>query len=114
MTLQDAFKPDYRTAAAAITGAGKPNFTTPVERGNLQVELYRPVKVDLQQPHSRDECYVVTEGSGKFEMGDQIVPYAEGDFLFVAAGVPHRFADFGDAMTCWVIFYGPEGGERDS
>ena len=26
MTLQDAFKLDHRTAAAAITGAGKPNF----------------------------------------------------------------------------------------
>ncbi len=47
MTLQDAFKLDYRTAAAAITGAGKPNFTIPVERGTLQVELYRPVKVNL-------------------------------------------------------------------
>ena len=114
MTLEDAFKLDCRNAAAAITGAGKPNFTTPVERGNLQVEFYRPVKVDLQQPHSRDECYVVTECSGKFEMGDEIVPAAEGDFLFVAAGVPHRFADFGDTMTCWVIFYDPEDSERDS
>ncbi len=114
MTLQDAFKLDHRTAAAAITGAGKPNFTTPVERGTLQVELYRPVKVDLQQPHSRDEYYFVTEDSGKFEMGDEIVPFAEGDFLFVGAGVPHRFTDFGDSMTRWVILYGPEGGERDS
>ena len=107
MTLEDAFKLDCRNAAAAITGAGKPNFTTPVERGNLQVEFYSPVKADLQQPHSRDECYVVTECSGKFEMGDEIVPFAEGDFLFVAAGVPHTFADFGDSMTCWVIFYRP-------
>ena len=56
MILQDAFKLDCRTAAAALTGAGMPNFTTPVERGNLQVEFFRPVKVDLQQPHSRDEC----------------------------------------------------------
>ena len=114
MTLQDAFKLDCRTTAAAITGAGKPNFTTPVKRGNLQVEFYRPVKVDLQQPHSRDECYIFTEGNGKFEMGDGIVPFAEGDFVFVAAGVPHRSADLGDSMTCWVIFYGPEGGERDN
>ena len=114
MTLQVAFKQDYRTAAAAITGAGKPNFTTPVEHGNLQVEFYRPVKMDLQQSHSRDECYVVTECSGKFEMGDEIVPFARGDFLFVAASLPHTFADFGDSMTCWVIFYGPKGGEGDS
>ena len=65
MTLQDAFKSDYRTAAAAITGAGKPNLITPVERGNLQVEFYRLVKVDLQQPHSRVKYYVVTECSEK-------------------------------------------------
>jgi mannose-6-phosphate isomerase-like protein (cupin superfamily) len=47
-------------------------------------------------------------------MGDETVPFAEGDFLLVAAGAPHRFTEFSDSMTCWVIFYGPEGGERDS
>ena len=114
MALQSAFKLDYTAADAAIAGADAPFFTAPVDRGSLQVELYRPVRVDLQQPHSRDECCVVTEGSGKFEMSDETVPFAEGNFLFVAAGVPHRFTEFGDSMTCWVIFYGPEGGERDS
>jgi hypothetical protein len=53
MALQSAFKLDYR--AAAIGGADAPFFTAPVDRGSLQVELYRPVRVDLRQPHSRDE-----------------------------------------------------------
>ena len=39
--LQDAFKLDHHTAATAITGAGKPNFSTPVERGILQVDMYK-------------------------------------------------------------------------
>ncbi len=79
-------------------------------RGELQVELYIPQNEDLQQPHSRDECYVVIRGSGKFQMGDEIIPFAAGDFLFVPAGMQHRFFDFGASLETWVIFYGPEGG----
>ena len=79
--------------------------------GSLTVELYQPMEVDLQQPHDRDECYVVTDGTGLFEMGEETVPFAPGDFIFVPAGMPHRFRDFGRSMTCWVMFYGPEGGE---
>jgi hypothetical protein len=28
--------------------------------------------------------------------------------------VPHRFENFTDDFGTWVIFYGPEGGERPS
>ena len=45
-------------------------------------------------------------------MGRDIVPFESGDFLFVPAGLEHRFFDFGDSLETWVIFYGPEGGER--
>ena len=79
-------------------------------RGELQVELYAPQNEDLQQPHSRDECYVVIRGAGKFQMGDDIVAFAAGDFLFVPAGMQHRFFDFGESLETWVIFYGHEGG----
>ncbi|MEO8164540.1 MAG: cupin domain-containing protein, partial [Betaproteobacteria bacterium] len=34
------------------------------------------------------------------------------DMLFVPAGVPHRFEMFTDDFCVWVMFYGPEGGER--
>jgi hypothetical protein len=30
----------------------------------------------------------------------------------LGAGKPHRFEDFTDDFGTWVIFYGPEGGER--
>ena len=33
------------------------------------------------------------------------------DFLFAAAGVPHRFENFSYDFAVWVLFYGPEGGE---
>ena len=59
-----------------------------------------------QKPHDRDECYVTIEGHGKFEMGDEIVSFGPGDFLFVPAGLPHRFTDFGNTISTWVMFYG--------
>ena len=31
--------------------------------------------------------------------------------LFAAAGATHRFENFSDDLTVWVLFYGPEGGE---
>ena len=38
--------------------------------------------------------------------------FAPGDFLFAPAGLPHRFEDFTDDLAVWVLFYGPEGGEK--
>lgn len=86
-------------------------FASFFEHGTLKVELYEPVKADYQTPHRQDEAYIILDGTGIFEMADERVPFAPGDFLFVAAGVPHRFTQFGDSMTTWVIFYGPDGGE---
>jgi mannose-6-phosphate isomerase-like protein (cupin superfamily) len=86
-------------------------FVTAFEHGTLAVELYAPRGSDPQQPHTRDEVYVVVSGSGMFAHGECREPFAAGDFLFVAAGVPHRFEEFTDDLAVWVIFYGPEGGE---
>ncbi len=81
------------------------------EHGSLEVEIYKPVGVDLQQPHSRDEVYVIASGSGFFINGETRQPFEQGEVLFVAAGVEHRFEDFSDDFSTWVFFYGPEGGE---
>lgn len=81
--------------------------------GTLEVEIYRPDKVDLQTPHLRDEIYVVASGSGTFVNGDIQHPFEPGQVLFVPAGVEHRFVDFTDDFSTWVFFYGPEGGERE-
>jgi len=88
-------------------------FLTVFEHGTLAVEVYKPEKVDLQKPHSRDEVYVVISGSGTFFNDGKRTSFSAGDFLFVKARLEHRFEDFTDDFSTWVIFYGPEGGEKE-
>jgi mannose-6-phosphate isomerase-like protein (cupin superfamily) len=80
--------------------------------GSLLVEYYAPRGQDRQTPHTRDEVYVVIRGTGLFVNGAERHPFGPGDVLFVPAGVAHRFEDFTDDFAVWVVFYGPEGGER--
>jgi mannose-6-phosphate isomerase-like protein (cupin superfamily) len=87
-------------------------FAVVLEHGTLSVEIYAPRETDLQTPHTRDELYVVMSGSGQFVNGEGRHRFGPGDVLFVPAGVPHRFEDFSDDLAVWVIFYGPEGGEK--
>jgi mannose-6-phosphate isomerase-like protein (cupin superfamily) len=101
-------------ALALLPGAGGERFATVLEHGSLVVEIYAPRGRDPQQPHTRDEAYVVVAGSGQFVNGDERHPFGPGDFLFVPAGVAHRFEDFTEDLVVWVIFYGPEGGEGGS
>lgn len=79
--------------------------------GTLSVEVYKPLRVDLQKPHARDEVYVVISGSGKFFCAGERTSFVQGDLLFVPAGADHRFEDFTEDFSTWVIFYGPDGGE---
>ena len=87
-------------------------FAKVLEHGSMEVEIYAPRGRDPQTPHTRDELYVVVEGSGEFVNGPDRHPFGPGDGLFVPAGVEHRFEDFTDDFVVWVIFYGPEGGEK--
>ena len=79
--------------------------------GTLEVGIFKPEKEDNQDPHPRDEIYIVTSGSGLFIKGNEKQPVEVGEVLFVPAGVEHKFIDFTDDFTTWVFFYGPEGGE---
>lgn len=98
-------------ALAQLPGPdGKP-FATVFEHGSLLVEIYAPRGTDTQQPHTRDEAYIVASGSGFFLCGESRREFGPGDFLFAPAGIMHRFEDFTDDLVVWVIFYGPEGGE---
>ena len=81
--------------------------------GSLSVELYKPDKVDRQQPHDRDEIYVVIKGEGTFFYDGNRTAFKAGDFLFVPAGIEHRFENFSEDFSTWVFFYGPVGGEQD-
>ncbi|MBK8608621.1 MAG: cupin domain-containing protein [Chitinophagaceae bacterium] len=87
-------------------------FLNLFEQGSLRVEMYKPDIVDLQQPHEQDEVYVILSGSGEFINGETLTEFQPGDFLFVPAGVEHRFINFTTDFASWVIFYGPKGGEK--
>jgi ribosomal protein S18 acetylase RimI-like enzyme len=89
----------------------KQPFLELFEHGSLSVEMYKPDKIDLQQPHERDEIYVIASGAGQFEHNGVLTAVVPGDFLFVPAFEPHRFVDFTGDFATWVFFYGPVGGE---
>lgn len=97
---------------ARLPGPDGARSVLAIERGTLTVKLYAPRGLDPQQPHVRDEIYVVVSGRGTFVHGDHRDPFAPGDFLFASAGLPHRFEEFSDDFAVWVIFYGPDGGEQ--
>jgi mannose-6-phosphate isomerase-like protein (cupin superfamily) len=99
------------TQESALARLSDAPFAEVFAHGSLSVEIYKPIKVDNQQPHTRDEVYVVISGSGWFVNGDTRQRFVPGEFLFVPAGVVHRFEDFTDDFATWVFFYGPEGGE---
>lgn len=87
-------------------------FVAVFARPGVSVELYAPVRVDPQTAHTRDEVYFIVAGSGEFVSGDTRTCFKPGDALFVAAGVEHRFENFTADFITWVVFHGPEGGER--
>jgi len=103
-------------ADALTQGAPPPgNLAVPIfSHGSLVVELYAPVGHDLQKPHTRDEVYFVTRGTGFFFDGERRYSVEAGSFLFVPAGRIHRFENFSSDFVVWVVFYGPEGGETDA
>jgi mannose-6-phosphate isomerase-like protein (cupin superfamily) len=98
-------------AALARLQAAPEKFVELFAHGTLSVEIYRPGDVDLQQPHDRDEIYVVASGRGTFLHGERRTPVGPGDLLFVPALLEHRFVDFTPDLAVWVLFYGPPGGE---
>jgi mannose-6-phosphate isomerase-like protein (cupin superfamily) len=102
--------PHIALTEAAGRLADEPTAFIVFRRGDFSVELFAPHGTDTQQPHDQDEAYIIASGSGMFCRGEERVPFRQGDFLFVAAGVPHRFEEFTDDFQTWVIFFGPKGG----
>ena len=95
--------------------------------GTMELRWFSPRDHDPQTPHDRDELYVIVSGTGTFmraqdsaSFGDDLslplhgedrVPFNPGDAIFVPAGTVHRFETFSEDFACWIVFYGPEGGE---
>ncbi len=108
MMSGNKLSPATSQEALAQTGG---EFTTLFRHGTLEIGIYRPVGVDRQEPHTRDELYVIISGHGGFVHGAERTAFSPGDVLFVPAGMEHRFVDFSPDFSTWVFFYGPEGGE---
>ncbi len=101
-----------KSALSKLNESAKP-FIELFKHGTLSVEVYKPIKIDHQKPHDRDEVYIIVDGHGDFYCDGNTTPFTKGDFLFVPAGVEHRFINFSEDFSTWVIFYGPQGGESD-
>ena len=89
---------------------GEP-FATAFRHGSMSVELFAPAGADLQTPHSQDELYFVHSGSGEFVLAGERHGFSPGTCFFVPAGVEHRFEEFSQDFSAWVVFWGPPGGE---
>lgn len=99
-----------------------------LRHGEMELRWFAPTEHDPQTPHDRDEIYFIAAGTGVFMRsrdalplddvslsirGDERVPFGPGDVLFVPAGTVHRFEQFSVDFACWIVFYGPEGGEPE-
>jgi len=75
------------------------------ESAGLELGVYVLVapEPDGQQPHADDEIYIGLEGTGVLEVGDENVPIAVGQAIFVEAGVEHRFTAY-EQLAVLVIF----------
>ena len=98
-------------AMEQLPGPGGVRFAEVLEHGSLLVEIYAPRGTDPQTPHTRDEVYVVVQGTGEFVNGPDRAAFGSGDVQFVPAGVEHRVTRFTQDLMVWVIFNGLEGGE---
>jgi len=113
MSSDACLKINLAEALRRLPGPQEENVVTLFEHGSLVTKLYAPRGSDQQAPHSRDEVYVVAQGTGEFVCGATRETFQPNDVWWVAAGVEHRFENFTDDFAVWVFFYGPEGGEID-
>ena len=65
--------------------------------------------VDTQTPHTEDELYYILEGIAHMTVGDEEIPVAKGSYVFVEAGVVHRFHSISEDITILVFFAPAEG-----
>ena len=94
---------------------GAPSVTL-LQHGSMSLKLFTPAtnadRRDRQLPHDQDELYLVQRGNAQFNVDGDSFAVAPGDVFFVPAGATHRFDGFTPDFATWVVFYGPQGGEK--
>ena len=106
------YKTSPEVASKRLSEEGKQPFVVLMNHGSMSVEYFAPQKVDTQTPHRQDELYIIISGHGYFNLNSEKMTCKKGDLLFVPAGMDHRFENFSEDFATWVIFYGPDGGEK--
>jgi len=102
---------------ARIPGAPSPQwpegerYAHAFSHGTMSLGVYSPVDRDPQQPHKRDELYIIWSGTGEIVIAGARQNFAPGDAFFVVSGVEHRFENFSADFSTWVVFWGSAGGE---
>ncbi len=86
-------------------------FRYALRNGSMKIGLYAPDSVDEQTPHNQDELYLIVSGSGEFVKNGERMVFQPNTAIFVEAGADHRFENFSDDFSTWVVFWGPDGGE---
>ena len=87
-------------------------FAVMMRHGTMTIEYFAPQEIDTQTPHKQDEIYVIIKGHATFFRNGERTSCKKNDILFVPAGMEHYFENFSHDFATWVIFYGPEGGEK--
>jgi quercetin dioxygenase-like cupin family protein len=62
--------------------------------------------------HDFDETFYVIEGELTFQLRDEVFRVKAGELAFAPRGVPHTFANLGDAPARFLIVCTPAGFER--
>ena len=99
-------------ASKQLLGETEIPFKVMMKHGSMSIEYFAPKGIDTQTPHKQDEIYIIIKGHSMFYRDGERISCKKNDILFVPAGMEHRFEKFSDDFATWVIFYGPEGGER--
>jgi mannose-6-phosphate isomerase-like protein (cupin superfamily) len=112
MPSPDAYPQALRTArpfdiagARERLAAGAGGYEVVHHSAGLEIGVYVLVapEPDKQRPHEDDEVYVVLEGRGTLEVGEERVELREGHAVFVPAGAEHRFVGY-EQLSVLVIF----------
>ena len=101
----DGFHYNFKDVFDAIQIGDQKRFKTVLDKNNLTIHLYKPIREDEQLPHPKDEFYMIVSGNGKYVINNDTVNVATGDLVFAPKYLEHRFIDFSKDFSTWVIFY---------
>ena len=83
-----------------------PEYMISFNNGDCLIEYWAPRMEDTQEPHDRDEVYIITAGHSDFSLGEDHRTVTPGDLIFVPAGMAHKFFNFSDDLAMWIVFFG--------